>query len=702
MVINLINRTDEQERAALVNLNWMVVFVFARNLTKSVGMKLFFIVFASIVILVVAIGSISYSISKDVIQTKVAEASLQTINQASRRLDNLFSSFEDLSNQVLGSSDIKLLLYNYYSAPEGSFNKQEVQRKLQNQLFNLLNNNTMYAISMVDKNGKLVATTGRPPKESVADTDWFKKVSAKAEGEPVWLETRKNGFFGSHGLKSFALGRYIQDISTGGTNNTVLLFEYKFSVFQSEMNDVRMGETGFADIISADKKFVYDQDEERVESDSSLSVALNEARYSDFVVDSQGNRQLVVYQQSVKTGWYVLGEVPLKELLLESQKISRLTIVMSILAALVACGIGYLVIRTVARPLVEIRNLMKEGERGNLAVRSSIRSQDEIGQLAQSFNQMMGHITALVQKTNDSAQQVLATSSELTEASRRTSHSANEIAEATEEIAAGAATLAVEAERGSDITQIIGSQIKNVIEVNVRMEHSASEVQEVSVHGIDYMSELITKTNSTEEMTRSMIEKVNKLNESTQAIRKILDLMKGMTQQTNILSLNAAIEASRAGNAGKGFMVVADEIRKLADQSKQSIDVVSQITDTIQSEMDETVSVLTTAYPLFREQITSVKEADLIFKQVQQTMNNFIQNLSNASSSIQELEKTQFAFNEAMGNVSAVAEQSSATSQEVASLSIEQKTISEGLVRLSDHLEGLSNTLKDSLSKFQV
>ena len=82
-----------------------------------------------------------------------------------------------------------------------------------------------------------------------------------------------------------------------------------------------------------------------------------------------------------------------------------------------------------------------------------------------------------------------------------------------------------------------------------------------------------------------------------------------MTKQTNILSLNATIEAARAGTAGKGFMVVADEIRKLADQSRQSIDVVGQITETIQREIDETVNVLSDAYPIFQEQISIGKRS---------------------------------------------------------------------------------------------
>src|SRR5690606_4809182 len=156
--------------------------------------------------------------------------------------------------------------------------------------------------------------------------------------------------------------------------------------------------------------------------------------------------------------------------------------------------------------------------------------------------------------------------------------------------------------------------------------------------------------------------KVDHLKESTSSITQILEVLNDITRQTNILSLNATIEAARAGSAGKGLMVVADEIRKLADQSQNLIQTVAQITAKIQSEIGETVDVLSQAYPLFQEQIGSVKEADLIFKNVQSQMNGFIQQLDGVTASIHELENSQHSLSEAMGSVSAVSEQSSATS----------------------------------------
>jgi methyl-accepting chemotaxis protein len=411
---------------------------------------------------------------------------------------------------------------------------------------------------------------------------------------------------------------------------------------------------------------------------------------------------LTVGAKTTAGEWEVVGNIPVSILVKDASAIRDLTWIMSIISALIAAGIGLLIVWSVGRPLGRLRTLMNEGERGNLTVRSNLRRRDEIGEVADSFNRMMEQITGLVLRTTESAAEVLATAASLSEASRKTATSAKEIAVATEEIAGGATNLAVESERGSEMTGQIGEQVQMVISANQEMGQSATEVEEAGKRGTEYMAGLMNKTGQTEEMTRSMVEKVDKLRDSTGSIRKILDVLGNLTKQTNILSLNATIEAARAGAAGKGFMVVADEIRKLADQSRQSISVVGEVVSTIQREIDETVSVLSDAYPLFREQIESVRDANEIFRNVQENMGGFVQRLEAATHSVGQLEEAQSTLSLAMTNVSAVAEEASATSEEVASLSNEQLSVSEGLVDLSNRLESVSNQLRESLSRFTV
>ena len=221
------------------------------------------------------------------------------------------------------------------------------------------------------------------------------------------------------------------------------------------------------------------------------------------------------------------------------------------------------------------------------------------------------------------------------------------------------------------------------------------------------MALLIGKTGEAEGMIRSMAEKVEHLKESTRSIRKIMDVLGNVAKQTNILSLNASIEAARAGAAGKGFMVVADEIRQLAEQSRQSILVVEGITETIGQEIDATVQTLEDAKPIFQEQIGSVKDANTIFLEVQGRMADLTGSAGTVLESIRILDESQQQLSTAINSVSAVAEQSSATSRRLLRWTSKKLGVSDGLVELSSKLrgypEGFSRHLIDlSLNRHQI
>lgn len=674
-----------------------------KNPMKSVGLKLFLMFFIYIVVLVSTVGMFSYTQSKSIIRNKVAEASNNTILMAADKVEATLKTYEDLSVQILTEQTTIKTLRQYFHPDTGAYEKLILNRTLSDKIMSYTSGkNEISSLSLlpVTEGKGISSNSSKVGSDDITKTDWFQKV-IKSEGTAVWLATQQKGYYAST-EPVFALARVLKDIDSN-TKVAVLLIEIKASLLDDSLNQVKVGQNSPILILDENNKFVRADSSEKLgeafqtsltpkQKEESLSGAKN--------INERG--RLVVFKQMKLSGWTVLAAAPIADLVKDANQIRNLTYLMILIAILLAAGVGYIVMARIGKPLMILRNLMQEGERGNLTVRTSISSRDEIGQVSQSFNQMMEQITKLVQHANFSAVNVHLTAGDLLHASKQTSNSAREIATATEEIAKGATSLAEQAEQGNNMTHEMSQQVKEVIEANVEMREAAFEVEQVSDRGIAYMGELIQKTNLTEQVIRSMVDKVDNLKDSTSSIRKILELLNNVTKQTNILSLNATIEAARAGEAGKGFMVVADEVRKLAEQSKDSINVVGQITDTIQKEIDETVQSLSEAYPVFQEQITSVKEADLIFNQVKQQMGSFNNRLSHVTVSVNQLNQSQISLSEAMSNVSAVSEESSATSEEVASLSGEQLGVSENLVSLSEHLEGLSDSLKEALTKFRI
>lgn len=660
---------------------------------RSVGTRLTLLIIAGILLCVLLLGFFSYYKSSSVIQDKVAEANMLTAEQTSGRLNLLLDNYEQKLLQTFLDPNFSGLLNTMDLAEDESI-RADSAFKVRELLLQIRSaDNTLDGITLIPLEGDAapISTNARMTAEVVKQFPYISKIK-EANGNMVWVPTMPQGIDGQHNVPTLALGKLVNFVKP-----YVLLYEIRYHVLNGELKDVRFGESGSAYVVTPEGTIVFASDE------SLLGTAYPHPIPTEpQVISIDGIESLSTASAAQSNGWIIIGNIPVAELVKDAKQIRDFTFLISLGALVIAALMGWMVYRTVAKPLMQLRGLMNEGEKGNLTVRASIRQKDEIGQVAESFNRMMDQITELVRQAGHSAREVLNTAASLADVSRKTATAAKEIAAATEGIADGASNLAVEAERGSDMTSHISSRIQLVIETNKQMGQAASEVEAASRKGSEYMDGLIVKTGQTETMTRQMAEKVEMLKESTGSIVKILDVLGAISKQTNILSLNATIEAARAGAAGKGFMVVADEIRQLADRSRESIDVVSGIVDNIQREIEETVSVLSEAYPIFQEQVDSVRETNEIFSAVQENMSGFMHRLDAASESVHQLREAQEALAQAMENVSAVAEEASATTEEVASLSNEQLGISDGLVELSARLEVVSKALSDSLARFTI
>ena len=685
------------------------------GILNSIGVQLFVLIFISIVVCVITIGTISYQKSKGLIESNVSNSSIQTIKQVSYSTDTVLNSYNETSTQIMFDKDF-LENMNTLQLTNDTYEQITTSNAVKTKLSTfMVTNNVISTITIIPLNDRIEPiVTGtiadleimKKDAEAYRNTEWYKSTIVKAGG-PNWIEPQADGISLSNSYRTVGLARVVRNLNNADLS-FMLVMEFDIDRFFESLSKVDFGTGSEVVIVNSNNQYVKTSDVSQYGQTPNIAIPQKEdqAEMSDSLkLKGANNKQYLAIYETLKGNedWKVVASIPTENLIAQAAPIRNITIITAIIACLLAVAIGIIIIRFIGRPLNALSGLMQKGAKGDLTVRSTLnRRMDEIGLLSVNFNEMMEQISLLATQTTYSAAEVLKTASELTDASQKTSLAAKEIAIATEEIAGGASSLAMEAEKGTDHTNTLNDQMIQVNEYNVQMSNSANEVEQASLQGISYMGVLIDKTGTTEQMTRAMVDKVNALKVSTTSIVKILDVLNAVTKQTNILSLNATIEAARAGAAGKGFMVVADEIRQLADQSKNSIEVVAQITRTITSEIEETVGVLSEAYPLFQEQIVSVKEANQLFLTVQAQMDTFKQSMNQVTDAFVELNKSQEILSDSMNNVSAVAQQSSATSEEVASLSTEQLSISQNLVDLSGKLETVSNGLKDSISKFRI
>lgn len=675
------------------------------NPIKSVGVKLFLVFFTAIMVFVVSLGLLSYFKAKSTIEENASRANQETIDQTKEKMDIILERFVDTSTQIFFDPEMQSLLQKMgdknLSAYDSFINSSSINKQLSNVAFT---NKSMEAIYLVptDETKSTMGTGGNSSSvANIRNEPWYAEITES--GGYRWLPTEvpEDG-----GTPTFRIARSMKNLQ-GSSLSYVLIIELKLEVLEEQLKSLNLGEGAVLQLIAPDNRVVASSISDRTGKETELSFLQDLTENSGsinatYTLDGNSTEMLVVYSTMDTSGWKLIGMVPTSMLVKDAKGILTTTLWMALVDAAIAVLIGMWMVRMIARPLANLKDLMQEGAKGNLRVRTPFTSRDEIGQLSSAFNLMMEQITNLVEQTNRSAREVLDTATELSSASKKTAISASEIAVATEEIAGGASSLATEAERGNELTDNISTQMASVISANEQMGQSARHVEQSSEQGTRHLNQLMTKTQKTEEMIGALVKKVDSLKDSTSSVLKVLEVLQNITKQTNILSLNATIEAARAGAAGRGFMVVADEVRQLAEQSRKSIDMVGEIADNIMNEMNATVEALSAAYPLFKEQMDAVKDTNVIFDSVQQQMGAFVERLDSVTDSIEDLNEAQTTLSEAMSNVSAVAEQSSATSEEVASLSSEQQNISNQLVKLSEKLENVSAELKDTLSRFTV
>lgn len=675
---------------------------------RSVGMKLFLILFSSILLLSSVLGLTSYFAAKKIITDEVAMASSQSVVQAADKLNLVLTEYDSLSRQFAVDSVLRSDLEKINNAETEMVVKAAAEERIRRKLDLVKGSDErMYGIRLVSKSlveAESFKSSGISSIRSDEGINERIKQVTDAKGETVWFPVRAKGFFDAYSEPTLTMGRLLRNLLHPEAEYYMLV-EIKGKALTNMLSNLKIGLAGEVRILSEDGNIVYGSDEAKLGQTSYIKVGKIQPEIhskSFTAVDEEKVAQLVVYQPLETANWTLMGYAPVSDFTKSADKLLYITLSVVLAAALIAVLIGFILVRLVGRPLGKLAILMEEGEQGNLRVRTNFKSKDEIGRVGQSFNKMMEQISQLTRHSGTSADKVLVTSEQLVGASASISLHAREVAAATEEIANGAVSLAGEAERSHQNVEIIGSKMLEVNVINTVMDTSAEKVIAVSNQGTSLMKLLVEQSESTVEMINRIQENSTKLRDSTHLIRGILTPMIAVNKQTNILALNASIEAVRAGAAGRGFIVIADEIRQLANQSNQSIQSVSQIIEEIGLNIENTVKDVNEAAPLFREQISSVRESSIIYASVKEEMELFIGHINESSSSILELIEFQRQLGESMASVSSIVQQTNASTQEVASMSSQQFIVSEELVILSGKLEELAEELKSSLISFHV
>lgn len=513
------------------------------------------------------------------------------------------------------------------------------------------------------------------------------------------------------------------DVSS--TSDAVMIVDIKKDSILSILQNLNLGEGSYVGIITPDKHELAIEgkalttdtaEEEKGKEDTNNLVeepiyieedfyqealASEEASGSDYV-RYNGKSYLFTFEKVGTTGIMLCSLVPESIIVSQANSIRILTIIMVLFSCAIAMIVGTLISKGFSKSINKSIKELEKVSKGDLTVEFRTNRRDEFALLYGSCNDMLANIRSLIMEVESvydaltvSLNKVNSSSTTFSETTKDIQYSVHEI-----EIGVGEQTESA----ASCLTEMdsLFNKINTVNDNTNEIGSIASSTQVAITTGLTNMDNLNEKTKSTTEITDNVIQTIKQLAVHSNNIGQIVNSINDIAEETNLLSLNASIEAARAGAAGKGFSVVANQIRKLADQCLVSAGKISNIVNEITLATKDAVNTAQTAEEIVEEQVEAVAATAHSFQALKQRIEQLSKNLESIQSSSKDMEASGSSTLNAIENISAVLEETLASVTSVANVTDKQSDALTSLDDASSQLMVRAERLGDAISKFKT
>ncbi|MTI81679.1 MAG: HAMP domain-containing protein [Firmicutes bacterium] len=455
-------------------------------------------------------------------------------------------------------------------------------------------------------------------------------------------------------------------VNKGGQLVKVLYSRLDLSLINEKVINMKFGEKGRAYMIDEKGIFVAHPNKELLLKDGTKTselisevVAENIKKITDtkngkveYVFN--GIDSVVEYHSIPSTNWILAIVAERDEFFADVNAIMYKLVVIFVVVSLLMLTLGWLLTNRLIRPITELVNSAEMASSGDLNAKIDIKSNDEIGALASSFEKMIGNLKQMIGDVQNTSNQLASHSQELASSSEEVSATMEEVASTTNEVASTSAQGAENADAAA---------------------HESEQVQQVAEEGNKAVQETVEKINSIAYSSENASKSVNKLGKQSEEIGQIISTITNIAEQTNLLALNAAIEAARAGEHGKGFAVVADEVRKLAEQSAQAANEITDLVKEIQTGVGEAVTVMEHGASDVNEGVEIANNAGVALEQIIKAVQKNTLMIQDIATGAKQASEGTLQLSSANQQITSTVQQVSGSAQELSGIAEELQNI---------------------------
>ena len=670
---------------------------------RSIAMRLV-VAFLIPVIGVLVLGITSYNNASNAIVDTYKESVQQTADTMQQYINLVITSEKDEFKTYLTESDLRKYFAGLMEVYDESSVRKDYQSRLRNKM--ALDSKIQGAYIIAD-NKRTIDCQG-----IVRDRNVYTDYVGCDQGKLV-SESATNWFFfgadeSSDKVLDLGIDSYCLRIAKKMNNQpAMMIINISDSFIRSAMQSLDPGKGGYVALITdTDGKEFYSDESVKTEKaliygTSFYKKALNGKKDSgNQMITFNGKSYMFVYSKLSAGDLMVTALIPSDRLLEQSSGIKQLTTVLVIVCMIIALALGLFLSSQMTGTIKYILRQLRKVSNGNLTVHLSAKHKDEFGLLCDGVNDTVEHMKSLILDVNDVSQQVGEAAIHV--ASGTFLETSKNIQSAVEEIESGVNKLDTGSDNCMSQMDSLSGKINNVSSNADELGKLTSATGETITTGISSVQTLTQTSETTANITRNVIQSIQELEEKSKSISNIVSAINDIAEQTNLLSLNASIEAARAGDAGRGFSVVAEEIRKLADQCLASSSQISSIVDEIVSKTGEVVNIARQAEDAVSSQSSVVEDTTNSFKQIDQLVAQLIQALQTISNNVQEMNGARNETLSAIESISDASTQTAECSSSVHSAAGTQLDAIKNLDEASQSLTTKAQSLLDALSTFQV